>query len=252
VAKRLMCITAHPDDESGAFAGALMQAHAQGAETSVICLTDGRAASNRGDAANEQELGEMRRQEFAAALRVLNADHGEVLDYPDGKLARQDFTEVTAALVDRIRRLRPQVVVTFGGDGNVNLHADHTMVSFFATAAFHWAGRRDFAPERAAGLACYRPQKLYYAAPLFFARLSAGEASEIAVTPYSLVLELGNLKAKKLEAFLEHKSQAAILAQVRDAFSRTGEEERFLLVATRGQRPSMPETNMFDGIEGEE
>ena len=247
--KRLMCITAHPDDESGGFAGALMQAHAHGAETSVICLTDGRAASNRGNARNEQELAEMRRQEFAAALRVLGADHGEVLDYPDGKLVQQNFSEVTATLVDRIRRFRPQVIMTFGGDGNVNLHADHTMVSFFATAAFHWAGRSDFAPEQAAGLAHYRPQKLYYAAPLFFAHMSAGEAKEIAVTPYSLVLELGSLKAKKLEAFLEHKSQAAILNQVRDAFSRTGEQERYLLVATRGLKSSLPETNMFDGIE---
>jgi LmbE family N-acetylglucosaminyl deacetylase len=250
VAKRLMCITAHPDDESGAFAGALMQAHALGAETSVVCLTEGRAASNRGSARSAQELAEMRRLEFAAALRVLEVDHGEVLTYPDGKLVQQNFAEVTAVLVDRIRRFRPQVLISFGGDGNVNLHADHTMASFFATAAFHWAGRSDFAPEPAAtGLAPYRPQKLYYAAPLFLAHMSAEEAREIAVVPYSLVLELGHLKAKKLEAFLEHKSQAAIFTQVRNALERTGEQERYLLVATRGEKRSRFETDMFADIE---
>ncbi len=247
--KRLMCITAHPDDESGGFSGALLQAHARGAETTVICLTDGRAASNRGNARNEQELGEMRRQEFAAALRVLHVNYGEVLDYPDGKLVQQNFMEVTAALVQRIRRLRPQVILTFGGDGNVNLHADHTMVSFFATAAFHWAGRSEFAPQQNADPAHYQPQKLYYSSPLFLAHMSAEEAEKVAVTPYSLVLELGSLKARKLDAFFEHKSQAAIFTQVRDAFSRTGEQERYLLVATRGQKPSLPETDMFDGIE---
>ena len=144
---RLMCFTAHPDDECGAFGGALMQAHQRGVETKVVCLTEGRAASNRGSARSGDELAALRRKEFAAALRVLHVAHGEVLAYPDGKLALQDFTRVTTDLVERIRRFRPQVVLTFGGDGNVNLHPDHTMVCCFATAAFHWAGTQQFRPR---------------------------------------------------------------------------------------------------------
>ena len=143
-----MCFTAHPDDECGAFGGALMLAHQRGVETSVICLTDGRAASNRGNSRNQDELAGLRRKEFASAFRVLGVTHGEVLDYPDGGLVSEDFAAVTTVLVERIRRFRPHVVLTFGGDGNVNLHPDHTMVSFFATAAFHWAGRSNFAPEQ--------------------------------------------------------------------------------------------------------
>ncbi len=128
---RLMCFTAHPDDECGAFGGALMMAHRRGVETSVVCLTEGRAGSHRGNARTDDELAELRRQEFAAALRVLGVTHGEVLNYPDGGLMREDFPAVTTVLVERIRRFRPHVVLTFGGDGNVNLHPDHTMVSFF-------------------------------------------------------------------------------------------------------------------------
>src|ERR1700722_2721117 len=204
-----MCITAHPDDECGAFGGALMLAHQRGVETSVICLTEGRAGSHRGTARNDDELGDLRRQEFASALRVLGVTQGEVLNYPDGGLAGLDFTAVTKVLVERIRRFRPQVVLTFGGDGNVNLHPDHTMVSFFATAAFHWAGRNNFAPEQlAAGLLPFRPQKLYYAAAPFLANPNPEEARKITLMPASLVLTSGDMKAKKLEAFMEHKSQA--------------------------------------------
>src|ERR1700721_846625 len=68
---RLMCFTAHPDDECGAFGGALMMAHQRGVETSVVCLTEGRAGSHRGNARNDDELAQLRRHEFAAALRVL-------------------------------------------------------------------------------------------------------------------------------------------------------------------------------------
>jgi LmbE family N-acetylglucosaminyl deacetylase len=243
-----MCITAHPDDECGAFGGALMQAHQRGVETSVVCLTEGRAASNRGTAVDDAELANMRRQEFAAARRVLGVTHGEVLDYPDGGLPRQDFYAVTTILVEHIRRFRPHVVLTFGGDGNVNLHMDHTMVCFFATAAFHWAGRSNFAPDQV-GLLPYRPQKLYYAVAPFLAYADKEEARKIALVPASLVLELGDLKAKKLEAFMQHASQAEMLAKVRVAFEQTGGEEKYLLAAAPGVRSSPLETDMFAGIE---
>ena len=247
---RLMCLTAHPDDECGAFGGALMLAHQRGVETSVVCLTEGRAASHRGDARTAEELAQRRRQEFAAALRVLGVAHGEVLTYPDGQLAQQDFSSVTAVLVERIRRFRPQVVLTFGGDGNVNLHPDHTMVSCFATAAFHWAGKSNFAPEQmTGGLVPYRSQKLYYGAAPFLAHADAEEARQIALMPASLVLPLGNLKAKKLEAFMQHTTQAELLAKVKAVFEKTGDEEKYLLAAARGMRSSPLETDMFDGIE---
>jgi LmbE family N-acetylglucosaminyl deacetylase len=243
---RLMCFTAHPDDECGAFGGALMQAHQRGVETSVICLTEGRAASNRGSARSGDELAALRRKEFAAALSVLGVAHGEVLAYPDGKLMLEDFARVTTDLVERIRRFRPQVVITFGGDGNVNLHPDHTMICFFATAAFHWAGRSNFAPEQiAAGLLPYRPQKLYYAVAPF---LVTEEVATTALVPASLVLTLGDLKAKKFEAFQQHTTQADLLAKVKVAFDGTGGEEKYLLAAAPGMRSSPLETDMFADV----
>ena len=247
---RLMCFSAHPDDECGAFGGALMLAHQRGVECSVVCLTEGRAASYRGDARSGDELAQLRRQEFAAALRVLGVAHGEVLAYPDGQLAQQDFSRITAELVERIRRFRPHVVLTFAGNGNVNLHPDHTMVSCFATAAFHWAGRSNFAKEQiASGLLPYRPQKLYYSVANFLAHADAEETRKIALMPASLVLELGELKAKKIEAFLKHTTQAPIMANVQAAFATHGGEERYLLGAARGFRSSPLETDMFEGIE---
>ena len=48
---KLMCVVAHPDDECFAFGGALALAADTGIETYVVCLTDGQAATNRGDAA---------------------------------------------------------------------------------------------------------------------------------------------------------------------------------------------------------
>ena len=67
--------------------------------------------------------------------------------------------------------------------------------------------------------------------------------------PASLVLEMGALKAKKLEAFLQHTTQAELLAKVKTVFEKTGGEEKYLLAAAPGMRSSPLETDMFEGIE---
>src|SRR5581483_10190404 len=105
---RLLCVTAHPDDEASAFGGTLLLYRRRGVETHVLCLTPGQAARNRGQATNSEELARLRRSEFAAACELLEVSHGEVLDYPDGALDRMNFYEAVGKLVHYIRRVRPQ------------------------------------------------------------------------------------------------------------------------------------------------
>ena len=132
---RLLCITAHPDDEAGGFGGSLLHYANQGVETYVICLTPGQAATHRGGARSEDELSAMRRQEFAAACKMLKIKEGTVLDYPDGKLDQQDLFAVVADLTRRVREIRPDVAMTMGPEGAITAHPDHSMVSVFGTLA---------------------------------------------------------------------------------------------------------------------
>lgn len=246
---RLMCMTAHPDDESGAFGGALLMAHAAGVETTVICLTEGQAASNRGEAANGAELAQMRRAEFAAAGKILGVSRGEVLHYPDGKLAQEKFAELVSVFVERIRRWRPQVVLAFGSEGGVNLHRDHTISSLAATAAFHWAGRRGIFPDQLKqGLAPYWPQKLYYSATPFLLGRDEEAKASTCLTPYSLTLELGGHAKTKFEAFRQHTTQAVLLDKSRDIWQETAGLERYLLIAGRGLQQADSDYAMFQGV----
>src|SRR5256714_5212468 len=160
---RLMVITAHPDDEAGGFGGVLRSYRERQVETCVVCLTPGQAASNRGGAKNDQELAAIRRKEFAAACEILKVNRGIVLDYPDGQLHRQDSYKVICDLTRHLREFRPQVLLTFGPEGGLTGHTDHSMASVFGTLAFHWAGRVNRFPEQIAeGLVGHQAQKLYY------------------------------------------------------------------------------------------
>ena len=253
MALRLLCITAHPDDESGGFGGALLQANAAGVETRVICLTEGRAASNRGEAKSDEELGAMRRAEFAKACEILRVSSHEVLNYPDGKLANQDFNAVVTLLVERMRQYRPHLVLTYGGDGGPNIHRDHTMAGIFATAAFHWAGRSFFAPHQllpgpeGAGLVLHAPQKLYYPSTLYTVSKFTEEAAAAAKTPASLVLQLGDLQQLKHSAIEVHGTQA-VMDRAGAMYAKHGHEENYLLVAARNPQLMGAELTMFDGI----
>src|ERR1700679_4274960 len=116
---RLLCITAHPDDEAGGFGRTLLHYAEHGVETHVICLTPGQAATHRGGAKSDDELSAVRRLEFQAACKLLKVGQGTVLNYPDGKPDRQDFHAVIEDLTRRVREVRPQVIMTMGTEGAI-------------------------------------------------------------------------------------------------------------------------------------
>ena len=160
-----MCVVAHPDDECFAFGGALALAADAGVETYVVCLTDGQAASYRGDSGSAEELGRMRREEFVKSCEVLGVSRHEVLDYQDAQLEIADFSRAARRIVERIREFRPDVVLTFGADGGLNTHPDHTMVSSIASAAYHWAGWAKRFPDMGTP---HRAARLFHASTRFF------------------------------------------------------------------------------------
>src|SRR5271157_4208366 len=244
---KLLCVTAHPDDEAGAFGGSLLLYHERGVETSVICLTAGTAARNRGTARTDEELAALRTAELAASCKVLNVSRHEVLGYLDSKLVRADSYQVVGDLVRRMRQLRPQVVLTFGPDGGLTGHLDHAMAGMFASLAFEWAGRPDRFPEQIdQGLQPHRAQKLYYSTADFV----LPDRQPIAPPTVTARIEIGKERfEKKAEAFRLHTTQAPLFERVRKNLGqRLGTHEMYHLVATRDPREPKLEADLFEGV----
>ena len=243
MALRLLCITAHPDDECFAFGGALALAAQRGIETSLICLTDGSAGSYHGSATTTTELGQLRRAELAASCKLLGVHQYEVLDYQDGQLEFASFSNLAGDLVQRIRTLRPQVIITFGGDGAINTHADHTVTSSVATAAFHWSG----SPKRFPTLGdLYTPQRLYYLTTDFFVE---GRLRNIPA-PWTHTLDVASVLPLRLEAMRAHTTQAPLMERAGPLiFAKHGNTEHYALAASPQPQPATQSTDLFEGIE---
>ncbi len=243
---RLSTITAHPDDEAGAFGGALLMARDQGAETSVLCLTAGAAGSYRPDGLSDEELARVRRAEFAAACEALGVHQHTLLNYPDGALHQEPFLPLVGCIVEHLRRTRPHVVLTFGPDGGVNLHRDHTVVSLATTAAFHWAGRSGFFAEQLSQLQPWAPQKLYYSCPPFITTRDDEAAAAAAPVPVTLRLDVARYKEEKLAAFHRHSTQAGVLERVQAEHPDVFTEEAYHLAASRLREEA--DAALFGGI----
>lgn len=236
-----MCVVAHPDDECFAFGGALALAAARGVETYVLCLTDGQAATNRGNSESGADLGAIRRAEFAASCGVLGVRHHELLDYQDGRLEFNNFSQAAGRLVERIRRFRPDVVITFGGDGGLNTHADHMIVSMLTTAAYHWAGRAKRYPDLALP---HQARRLFHLSTSYF----LPERQPPQPMPWTVTLDIRSVQAQKTEAFRQHVSQAPLMEKTKDTFERHGGYEHYALVATAEPQPARLTTDLFEGL----
>jgi LmbE family N-acetylglucosaminyl deacetylase len=242
---RMMCITAHPDDEAGGFGGSLALYHDRGVETCVICLTPGQAASHRGGAKDDLELAAIRRREFAASCEVLKVARGIVLDYPDGQLHRQDLYKVVCELTRQVREFRPQVMLTFGLEGGVTGHTDHSMTSVFATLAFHWAARNNRYPDQLKnGVTPYRPQKLYHAT----ANFSLPDRQPITFSPATATIEIGHHLETKIAAFKAHITQAPLWPLFESHVRQRGRQEMFHLAAWVRSEGISRETDLFAGV----
>lgn len=166
--RRVLAFAAHPDDIDFGAAGTLAQWAAQGAEVSYCIMTDGDAGGF--DPGDRSGVGALRSSEQRAAADIVGAGQIHFLGERDGFLAVTH--EVVGRVVELIRRVRPDVVLSMHPERNWSRiqasHPDHLACGEIVTRAVYPAAENPFAyPELAAGgLDAYKvPWLWFYGAP---------------------------------------------------------------------------------------
>jgi LmbE family N-acetylglucosaminyl deacetylase len=164
---RLMCVLAHPDDESLGTGGTLAKYNDEGVETFIVTATRGERG-RFGDTVERpgpEEVGRVREAELRAAAQRLGTGHVSFLDYLDADLDKADPGEASAKIAAHLRTFKPQVVITFGPDGGYG-HPDHIAISQLTGAAIVNAADASYqgTPTVPVRQAPYRVAKLYYIA----------------------------------------------------------------------------------------
>ena len=147
----LLAVFAHPDDEAFGTGGSLSRYSAFNVQVALICATRGEVGEISDPSfATPETLGEVRESELRCAAETMGVRELIFLNYRDsgmaGSVDNQDprafinapAEEVVHSLVNAMRRIQPDVVVTFEPNGGYG-HPDHIAIHRHCVAAFHLA-----------------------------------------------------------------------------------------------------------------
>ena len=171
----MLCVHAHPDDESSKGASTVAMYSAEGVRGVLVCCTGGEEGEILNPAMNSPEvqarLPEVRAEELARAADVIGYDEVVMLGYRDSGMpgtaanerpdsfAQARMDEATERLVSIVRRVKPQVMAIYPAHQSMYPHPDHIRAHEVGLAAFLAAGDPLAFPDAGPH---WQPLKLYY------------------------------------------------------------------------------------------
>ena len=233
----LMCVHAHPDDESIGTGGVLARYAEEGMRTAVVTCTGGERGEihNMDEAQTRPRLREVRQGELEAALRVLRAGPPRLLGYVDSGMMgtegnddpasfwRASLDEAIGRLVAEIREFKPDVLVTYDAFG-VYGHPDHVQAHRVGVLAAEACAVKALYPQagppwriRKVYLATLRKSDIFRASGTMRdmgLESPFGEYARVEDVPMGVddaevgaVVEVGRWLDQKMEALQHHRSQ---------------------------------------------
>lgn len=196
--RRVLVVTAHPDDVDFGSAGTVAAFTDAGLEVTYCIVTNGEAGG-ADRAMSRSEMAALRQDEQRAAAAVVGVSDVRFLGHPDGRVQatfdlRRDISRV-------IRQVRPQRVLTQSPERNLSFiyasHPDHLAAGEAAMDAVYPDARNPFAhPEllESEGLEPWSVNELWIMGP------GTPEADAVAVETTKTV-------ERKVSALMCHKSQ---------------------------------------------
>jgi len=182
----LLTVHAHPDDEASKGAGSVARYAAEGIGAVLVCCTGGEVGEILNPAMDTDEvradLPGVRARELDEAAAIIGYREVVLLGYRDSGMpdtpanadarafANAPLEEAVGRLVAVVRRVRPQVVVTYPADQRGYPHPDHLRVHEIGEVAFDRAGDSEWYPGAGAP---WQPLKLYWSAGFTRRRIQA-------------------------------------------------------------------------------
>jgi LmbE family N-acetylglucosaminyl deacetylase len=169
--RRLLLALAHPDDESFGYGGLIARYVAEGVAVYLIVSTNGDVGTIAPEfLEGHDSVASVRLAELECAAEKLGFTQVLRFGYKDSGMMGSETSrdpacswqapreELARKVVEVMREVRPQVVITFNKYGGYG-HPDHIAIQRATTDAFYLAADTGYITD---GLPAYQPQKLYY------------------------------------------------------------------------------------------
>jgi LmbE family N-acetylglucosaminyl deacetylase len=218
-----MFIYAHIDDMEAASGGLVKILPSLKSSAHIVVMTNGDKGCSNPDlcgTASNEELAEIRKEEQYKSGEILGIpqDHMHFLDYEDCELKMYSRSEVSKKVVNLIRSIQPNVVMTWDsapyfsmtpseGWGDLGYHPDHQYSGELTVDAVWYASEGRMWPELGAA---WRPQQVYF------------WAYNPDIVPSHCLDITGDPHTAKTEAFLQMKSQYTNATEIQGMLAQLG------------------------------
>jgi LmbE family N-acetylglucosaminyl deacetylase len=216
--KRALVIVAHPDDAEFLCGATVAKLCAEGWVVSYLLTTSGDMGS-RDEKMSRPALSAIREKEQVAAAKALGVNEVVFLRYPDGFY--EDTAEARGRIVREVRRLKPDLVITWDPYRRSFTHRDHRLTGQSAIDAIYPLARNPlgYAEHFLEGLEVHRVNEVWLA--------GTAEADHyVDVTEHF---------ETKIQALRKHKSQIGgapvrmLRKRLRERMKETAKDQEFEL-----------------------
>lgn len=224
--KVLVLLCAHADDTEFFAGGTIARFAAEGWTIHEVIATDNGRGSF--ELTTSELIAQSREKEARAAAKILGKQELIFLNYPDGYLCETPHVILRGQLVEILRRLRPQAVLTFDPWAPYEWHPDHKAVAAAAIEALNFCQMPLFYPEQLEqGLKPVMVPERY-----FFAKHP---------NAINKIVDVSDFIDRKIEALLAHDSQMKMMVdELRISIEITGLHEQLLALLDRDNvRPGL-------------
>lgn len=206
----ILCVFAHPDDETGMAGTLALYAIGKGAVVANVYCTRGEGGGNMVGTQAGAALGVLREAELRECLAKLGVRYCYFLDQLDwaytesaaATLRKWGKEDTLGKLVRLVRSLRPEIILTMNPAPVPGQHGHHQAAGLLATEAFDAAADPERFPDQLAGegLSVWQPRKLYW---------SGGRGGGMTSIDLTEALPDGRTPGQiAAEALSNHRSQA--------------------------------------------
>lgn len=184
--RHVVIVYPHPDDESFGGAGTIRKFRNEGIPVTYLCGTLGEMGRNMGTPpfANRETLPKIREKELEAACDYLDINY-KLLGFRDKTIEFEPLQEVAARVKKELEEIEPSLVITHYPEHGV--HPDHNALG---EATIEAVKQMDKAKR-----------------PIVWASAITKDFEKVLGEP-DIIIPLGNHFEYKLNAILQHKSQA--------------------------------------------
>jgi LmbE family N-acetylglucosaminyl deacetylase len=202
----------HPDDEAYLSAGIMAKAVDSGQRVVCVTATRGELGFADDDPRSIEERAALRESELAECFEILGVTDHRWLPYADGGCKDVDVEEAVSSIVDVMKEVRPDTVLTFGPDGGTG-HDDHIAAGRWSTIAF----RRAASPSARLYYASRTPEwSADFLAVVDPQQVMMVDDAPLATPHDQIAIDFAfddELLDRKMRALLAHESQVPALAE---------------------------------------